>query len=102
MKKTCIVWAKGGTMTPLTAGKLTGAISQELQFVAGTFVALQKARNLADYEYGVPQEKVDAVSKVEDVKKAFRDWTVISGTPEATVFLTALMLERYYKDREKD
>jgi hypothetical protein len=69
-------------------------ISQRLVNVAASFVDLQEARYLADYDALDSTSRVSLQWAQENVSKAesaFRDWNVVKRSEEAKVFLAALM-----------
>jgi hypothetical protein len=62
--------------------------------VAASFVDLQEARYLADYDALDSTSRVSLQWAQENVSKAesaFRDWNVVKRSEEAKVFLAALM-----------
>lgn len=60
--------------------------------VAEAFCRLQEARQAADYDMQAVISPSDARGNVRAAVKALGDWQAISATPEARVFLTALLL----------
>ena len=63
-----------------------------LHLVADAFCRLQEARQTADYDIAAPFSTSDARADVQAATKAVADWAAIQHTPEAHVFLTALLL----------
>jgi hypothetical protein len=64
--------------------------------VIQAFVALQEARNEADYDIAKPWRRVDVLNRVQAARQAFADWASIRTVPNATVFLTALLLQKHW------
>ena len=75
----------------------TTLIEDDLVAVAKKFVGLQEARLTADYDLEKDLEMNTAKLAVISADQAFRHWTNIKHTPNATVFLTALLLGRHWK-----
>lgn len=63
-----------------------------LYAIAGAFCRLQEARQTADYDLAAVISPTDARNDVQLAVEALDDWQAIQQTPEACVFLTALLL----------
>jgi hypothetical protein len=78
---------------------LLGEPSPQLKLVASTFVDLQQERHQADYDFGRPLARTEAIDLVERVEAAVAAWKAIRRTGsrpyslEAKVFLAALLLD---------
>ena len=64
--------------------------------VATAFADLQEARHQADYDLSEVLTRVDVLQKLALARQAFADWQAIKGTPNAAVFLAALLLQRHW------
>jgi hypothetical protein len=64
--------------------------------VIQAFVALQEARNEADYDVGKQWNRFDVLTYVRVTRRAFSDWATIRSVPNATVFLAALLLQKHW------
>ena len=64
--------------------------------VIEAFLLLQAARNDADYNLHTQLSRTEVLRRVEDARQAFTDWISIRDTPNATVFLSALLLQRHW------
>jgi hypothetical protein len=62
--------------------------------VIQAFVALQEARNEADYDLAKSWRRVDVLNRVQAARQTFADWASIRTVPNATMFLAALLLQR--------
>ena len=69
-------------------------IPDSLRRVADAFFRLQQARHEADYNLAVSIAREDAITSVETVQTAFRDWEQVQRSHAARVFLTALLTYR--------
>ncbi len=74
---------------------LTLPIDAELVSVAEAFVALQEARHEADYDFTTTFNKIDVLQRVQYARAAVANWRAIRSSPNATVFLVALLLQRF-------
>jgi len=64
--------------------------------VVQAFVDLQEARHDADYNLGKQWNRLDVLNRVQAARQAFSDWATIRGTPTATVFVVALVLQKQW------
>ncbi len=79
---------------PNNAGQFltpTGQIlAPDVRRVAGAFVALNEAREEADYDGGVTLQHIEAESNVQRGETAFQDWLTAQADPSALEFLQDL------------
>ena len=105
MKQVCTAWASASASKPLgsisaaTAALISNPIEPQLQNVASAFVDLQQARHQADYDTATPLTKVGVLAAILQVEKAFSDWKTVRSSPNATIFLAALLFEKQRKQR---
>jgi len=76
---------------------LTLPIEPDLVAVAEAFVALQEARQEADYDFTATLNRIDVLQRVQRAHAAVASWRVIRSNPNATVFLAALLLGRQWR-----
>jgi len=98
MKAVCQQFALGDH-TKLKSGTqnlVDTPIEAQLASVAEAFVTLQEQRHRADYDVSRPLSRFDVLQKVDLVQQAFADWNAVRGTPNAKVFLAALLLQRHW------
>lgn len=89
MKSACQAFVRPtGGITNLT----TSPLAQEINSVASALVELQEARHKADYDLTEAFDRVQVLSRVEQARKALNDWRAVRGTPNANVFLAALLV----------
>ena len=67
-----------------------------LSRVIETFLTLQEERHDADYNLNMHWNRADALNHVRAAREAFAAWSAIRDTPNATVFLSALLLQRQW------
>ncbi len=79
-----------------TRALLTFPFDPALVRVLDAFVRLQATRHLADYDLAKKWTRLDAEYHVLFARSAFADWERFRTTPNATVFLTALLLQRHW------
>ncbi|HEX3463319.1 MAG TPA: hypothetical protein VHS78_04585 [Candidatus Elarobacter sp.] len=101
MKNVCRSWARGfkSGLPAQTAGLANEPIEKELTEVAKVFIVLQEARHAADYDFSQTLTRSDSSALVAYSEKAFRDWSAVRDTPNAAVFLAALLFEKQWKGR---
>lgn len=101
MKSVCKSWARGAksSLPALTAALATEPIEPELSEVAKVFVLLQEARHAADYDLSQTLTRSESSALVASSEKAFRAWNAVRATPNAAVFLAALLFEKQWKGR---
>jgi hypothetical protein len=75
-------------------GLMPRGFSSELRHVAGTFVDLQEARHLADYDVAATFNRVDILELIRGKERAFVAWKSIQSSSQAGVFLSALLFAR--------
>jgi hypothetical protein len=85
-----------GNPPPATRRLIALPLDLRLFAVAQAFVDLQEARHDADYNLGKQWNRLDVLNRVQTARQAFTDWAVIRGTPTATVFVVALVLQRHW------
>lgn len=66
-------------------------VQEELVRVARAFVGLQQHRHEADYDLGRRFTRVETLSIASDAKRAFADWQLVRGSPQADTFLVGLL-----------
>jgi hypothetical protein len=100
-KNVCRSWARGtkSSLPASTAALTTDPVQPGLGEVAKAFVLLQEARHAADYDLSQPLTRPDSAALVACSEKAFRDWDAVRATPNASVFLAALLFEKQWKGR---
>ena len=64
--------------------------------VARSFLEAQAARHAADYDVAQSFTRLDVLEMIGNVQSAFENWERARTTPNATVFLTALLLHRQW------
>ena len=101
MKSVCKAWAVGmPTNLPASTGTMVSApIEPQLTDVASAFVRLQNARHAADYDLTRTFNRLYSISLLGSAEQAFRDWAAVRTTPNAGVFLAALLFEKQWKGR---
>ena len=65
-------------------------LAPDLRRVAAAFVALNEAREEADYDSGVTLQHIEAESNVQRGESAFQDWLTAQTDPSALEFLQDL------------
>lgn len=81
---------------PATKALLTLPLDSGLVQVLQAFVDLQEARHQADYDLAKIWNRLDAVNHVQTARQAFSDWEQIRRTPNASTFMAALLLQKYW------
>jgi hypothetical protein len=71
-------------------------VDPDLAAVAMQFVSLQEARHGADYDLNHSFERLEVLNMIDDVQTTFDPWPKIRTTPNAAVFVTALLLNRQW------
>ena len=90
MKNVCRKFVKStGGIADLT----TSPIEPELAEIAASFVDLQQARHDADYNLAETFDRIQALAYIDRVQGAMKAWKAVSHTPNANVFLAALLLD---------
>lgn len=67
-----------------------------LILMATTFIVLQNARHAADYDMSQSFTRFYVLNLIRAVQATFDGWSAIKTTPNAAVFLTALLLNRQW------
>lgn len=96
MKAVCEQFGRGTIAHAGTGRLITKPLEDDLQLVAKAFVDLQEARHGADYDMVVSLIRVDVLQKIGEVRAAFEAWKRVRDTPNAKIFLSALLLQRYW------
>lgn len=99
MKKVCQQFRQGNVANLSSAlqGLVTQPLSQDIAIIADAFVELQEARHAADYDPSELFIRPDVLAMIDLVDQAFTAWRVVKDTPNANVFLAALLLERKWR-----
>lgn len=95
----CMAWGGRGTLAKQTGSLVALPVQPELVSVAATFVDLQEARHVADYDLSRNLTKIEARKYVNDVQTAYVDWAAVRHTSNAAIFLAALLYEKHWKAR---
>lgn len=66
-------------------------LQDELVRVASAFVDLQQHRHEADYDLRRRFTRVETLSIIAGALRAFADWRVVRGSPQADTFLVGLL-----------
>jgi hypothetical protein len=64
--------------------------------VVQAFIQLHEARNDADYDLASQWNRMDTLKHIQKSRQAFADWHAVRGSPNATVFVTALLLQKHW------
>ena len=91
MKTVAKQFAQGGVSPKLSPGLNGEPIQDELVRVAGAFVDLQQHRHEADYDMRRRFTRIEALSITTDAERAFLDWRIVRGSPQADTFLVGLL-----------
>lgn len=97
MKIVCSKYAKAATpasIHPQISPLLTSPLNPDLRNVAETFVELQEARHLADYDLTSTFSRMDVLAFINAANLAFNDWKTARLTMNAKVFLIDLLLRK--------
>jgi hypothetical protein len=89
MRTACEQFAKSlGAFSRL----LLSPVEPDLQIVAKAFVELQHQRHLADYDLSRDFDRIEVLGIIGQAKAAISAWARVRNTPNANVFLAALLL----------
>lgn len=100
MRRVCDLFARGSWgSAPVVRPLVALPLSPDLVQVAEAFVALQDARHAGDYDLGSTLVQRDAIRLVLLAGDAFEAWARVRSTPNAAVFLTALLLHERWNRR---
>lgn len=95
MKDVCKSFANG-SLQQSTKGAIALPLEAQLTSVASTFVELQEARHLADYDVTSRFDRATVLLLVRTAEQAFADWRAVRKRPNAKVFLAALLLQKQW------
>jgi hypothetical protein len=84
----------GDGQVPRFLDQIVQPIPPEIIEVAKTFVDLQAARHVADYDMSSPHDRLTALEKIKQAESAFGVWSKVRQTEEARAFLIALLLSK--------
>jgi hypothetical protein len=84
---------------PILGTLITLPIEPDLILVAEAFTLLQDARHTADYDLMVEFPRIEAGRLLTLAVEACDSWARTRGTPNAVVFLTALLLHERWNRR---
>jgi hypothetical protein len=79
-----------------TRAPLNFPLDPPLVQVLDAFVGLQEARHQADYDPTKTWSRLAAATHVATARSAFASWQAIRRTPNAAVFIAALLLQRQW------
>lgn len=101
IRMACQLFSSGSVMDDRNPNNLlhllVNLLEQEIRFIAATFVSLQRARHLADYDHVTLLVRAEALLKIDQAERAFAAWKAVRLEPNARVFLTALVFQRHLK-----
>ena len=99
MKNVCLQFRQGGVGHLSTAlqSLISAPLSHDIADVADAFVELQEARFAADYDASEVFSRPDVLALIDTVDQAFTSWKTVKETPNANVFLVALLLSRKWR-----
>jgi hypothetical protein len=86
----------GRARIPATRAPLTFPLEPHLVQVLEAFVGLQEARHQADYDPTKTWNRLAAVTHVATARRAFVSWRAIRRSPNAAVFVAALLLQKHW------
>jgi len=81
-----------GNLPPNLCAVLGEGVPTDLKHVARTFLNLQEARYKADYALAKHVTREEAARLLKQAEKAFAAWERVRKSPEARVYLIALLL----------
>ena len=94
MFKACLGFANRSPAPRWKNCLVNHSVSSDLACVAANFRNLQEARHEADYDILKKPKKSDARQSVDRATQAFTAWNAIKASPEAKVFLLALVFDK--------
>jgi hypothetical protein len=94
--KAAIKHSLPGNPPPATRNLISLPLDPRLFAVVQAFVELQEARHDADYNIDKQWNLLDVLNRVQTARQAFADWAAIRNTPNATVFIVALVLQKHW------
>jgi hypothetical protein len=96
MKSLCRQFAGRTGLSEQLRALVSLPLDPGLILIATTFVNQQNARHAADYDISQSFTRFDVLDMIRGVQSVFDDWSRIRTTPNAAVFLTALLLNRQW------
>ena len=96
MKSVCRQFAGRTGLSEHVRSPVSLPLDPGLISIAKKFLELQDERHAADYDMNESFTRLDVLEMIRDVQTAFEDWSRIRTTPNAAVFLTALLLNRQW------
>jgi hypothetical protein len=84
------------SIPPVTQNLLTLPLDPALVTVLEAFVDLQEARHQADYDLAKQWNRLDVLNHVQTARQAFIEWAKVRQTPNAAVFMAALVLQQHW------
>jgi hypothetical protein len=100
MKEICGRFVKQSLDQPLH-DLIGGSASQKLQIVCRNFIALQEARNSADYDLSYRIDWNQTVECIDRSTDAIRAWVQIKDTEEANVFILSLLMFKNWQEKDR-
>jgi hypothetical protein len=101
MRAACEFFRSKGITEPSNSNNLlhllTTPIETQIRNVAGTFLDLQQARHIADYDHIAQLTRVNALLKVSQAEQSFLDWKAIRSAANANVFLATLLFHNRWR-----
>lgn len=79
-----------------TQSVLSFPLDTSLLVVLDAFVELQEARQKADYDLSDEWNRDYVLEKIEMVREAFAAWDIVRDSPNAAVFMSALLLQKQW------
>lgn len=89
MKSACEQIAKSSNAL---LGLVASPLESEIKTVAEVFVELQQQRHLADYDLSQSFNRIKVLGIIAKANSAMSAWHRVRNTPNANVFLAALLL----------
>jgi len=77
-------------------------LDPRLLSVIKAFIELCDARNEADYDLAKQWDRLDVLDQVQKSRQAFADWQAVRSSPNATVFVIALLLQKHWGRSKAD
>jgi len=87
----------GELIAPEGHGFPSQVIAPDVRTVAATFLALQQARETADYDDAATVQHAEALIAVQQVDQAFQAWLRLQTEPSAATFLQELLYRSIIK-----
>jgi len=99
MKNVCEQFRLGNinNLSPALQPLINPPLADDLVVIADALVELQEARHAADYDATEFFTRADVLAKIALVDQAFEAWKRVRQTPNANVFLAALLLNRQWR-----